>query len=414
MKKIFFCVLTPVLLAGDIDENPYSQRTDPRVPAGFKIDVIADGLGHCRHLCVNVNGDVYIKLNRPKDGKGICVLQNDKGVYKPVPGFGNYGGTGIWIQNGYLYASSDNDVYRYKFGDNNAIQNENAPDKIVNGLLTANPHTAKSIALDNTGNLYVNIGAPSNDCQTLDRVHGSPGQDPCPLLEKSAGIWKFKADQLNQGYKEGSRFVTGTRNIVALRWNPVAGQLYGVQHGRDQLDEMDPEHFTADMSSELPSEEFLLLKKGNDFGWPYCYYDHLQKKKLLNPEYGGDGKIQGRCSDKDKPIMGFPGHWAPNDLLFYTGKMFPAKYHNGAFIAFHGSWNRHGEQQGYDVVFVPFKNGLPSGNYEVFADGFTGRAKVQGSGQAKYRPCGLAQDADGALYICDDNEGRVWKITYGK
>jgi glucose/arabinose dehydrogenase len=190
--------------------------------------------------------------------------------------------------------------------------------------------------------------------------------------------------------------------------------LYGVQHGRDQLDEMDPAHFSSEKSSELPAEEFLMLKQGNDFGWPYCFFDQLQKKKLLNPEYGGDGKTQGRCADKDKPIMAFPGHWAPNDLLFYTGKMFPEKYRNGAFIAFHGSWNRHGQQQGYSIVFVPFKNGLPSGNYEIFADGFAGRAKIEGSGQAKYRPCGLAQDADGALYVCDDNEGRVWKISYGK
>ncbi len=271
MKKYLFSAATLCVMAGVIAIMPKPTQGDPRVPAGFNINVIADKLGHCRHLAVNTNGDVYIKLNRAKDGQGILVLKNDKGIYKQGKGFGNYGGTGIAIQNGYLYASSDNDIFRYKLNSNNEIENENTPDKIVAGLLTANPHSAKSIALDNAGNLYVNIGAPSNACQTIDRAHGSPGQDPCPLLEKSAGIWKFKANLLNQGYKEGSRFVTGTRNIVALRWNSTAGQLYGVQHGRDQLDEMDPAHFTADMSSELPAEEFLMLKQGKEFGWPYCF-----------------------------------------------------------------------------------------------------------------------------------------------
>jgi glucose/arabinose dehydrogenase len=414
MAKLFLCVVILVLLFSCITKSSDINQADPKVPDGFNMNVIADRLGNCRHLAVNTNGDLYIKLGSLKEGNGILVLRNNHGVYKLIRSFGNFAGTGILIQNGYLYASSDNEVFRYTFGANNEIENENSPDKIVSGLVAENEHAAKSIALDGDGNLYVDIGAPSNACQVLDRVNGSPGQDPCPLLDKTGGIWRFRSGQFNQGYKEGSRFVTGIRNMVALRWNPASGQLYGVQHGRDQLDEMDPAHFSSEKSSELPAEEFLVLKQGNDFGWPYCFYDQIQKKKVLGPEYGGDGKVQGRCADKDKPIMAFPGHWAPNDLLFYTGKMFPEKYRNGAFIAFHGSWNRHGQQQGYSIVFVPFKNGLPSGNYEIFADGFAGRAKIEGSGQAKYRPCGLAQDADGALYVCDDNEGRVWKISYGK
>ena len=134
---------------------------------------------------------------------------------------------------------------------------------------------------------------------------------------------------------------------------------------------------------------------------------------MLGPEYGGDGKKQERCSGKEQPIMAFPGHWAPNAVLFYTGKMFPEKYKNGAFIAFHGSWNRTPQKQaGYNVVFVPFKNGKPSGKYEIFATGFTGKESVSGPGQAKYRPCGLAQGPDGALYISDSREGRIWKITH--
>ena len=111
--------------------------------------------------------------------------------------------------------------------------------------------------------------------------------------------------------------------------------------------------------------------------------------------------------------MAFPGHLAPNDLLFYTGRMFPEIYRNGAFIAFHGSWNRAPlEQEGYYVAFVPFMNGLPSGEMEIFANGFAGVDVIKSPGNAKYRPMGLAQGPGGELYISDSNVGRIWKIEY--
>lgn len=112
----------------------------------------------------------------------------------------------------------------------------------------------------------------------------------------------------------------------------------------------------------------MQINKGDDFGWPYCYNDHFQKKKVLAPEYGGDGKITGRCEVVKAPLIGFPAHRAPMDILFYTGYMFPAKYKNGVFITFHGSWNRAPlEQKGHRVVFVSMKNGKPSGKWEEFA-----------------------------------------------
>ena len=163
--------------------------------------------------------------------------------------------------------------------------------------------------MDGKGNLYVTIGAPSNACQVNDRTEGSPGKDPCPLLVTAGGVWQFKADKLNQSYAEGIRFATGIRNIVGINWDNSTDQLFAMQHGRDQLNSIAPKLYTNEQSAELPAEEFLLIKEGSDFGWPYCYYDHLQKKKVLGPEYGGDGKLPGRCTGKDLPIMAFPGHW---------------------------------------------------------------------------------------------------------
>ena len=104
---------------------------------------------------------------------------------------------------------------------------------------------------------------------------------------------------------------------------------------------------------------------------------------------------------------------APDGLLFYTGNMFPERYRNGAFIAFHGSWNRAPEKQkGYFVVFQPFKNGKPDGNWEIFADNFAGSDDISSPSQAMHRPCGLAQGPDGALYVSDDVKGTIYRITY--
>jgi hypothetical protein len=115
---------------------------------------------------------------------------------------------------------------------------------------------------------------------------------------------------------------------------------------------------------------------------------------------------------KDRPLVAvFPAHWAPNDLLLYDGGQFPTAYRGGAFIAFHGSWNRAPfPQGGYNVVFQPLKNGKASGKFVVFADGFAGAVKEPG--QAAYRPSGLTLGPDGALYISDDQHGRIWRVTY--
>ncbi|HEV8282855.1 MAG TPA: PQQ-dependent sugar dehydrogenase [Chitinophagaceae bacterium] len=396
------------------EKPPVSGDVELKLPNGFTAIEVTPGVGKARHLVVNSNGDIYVKLSNSNGGKSIIVLKdkNGDGVADETRGFADYGGTGIAIKNGYLYASSNNDVYRYKLNANNEVDT-NSRQTIVTGLLAGKQHNTKSLALDDAGNIYVTIGAPSNACQVQDRTKGSPGQDPCPLLEKQGGIWQFKANKLNQSYEQGTRYATGIRNVVGLDWNKQSKQLYAMQHGRDQLYDLYPDLFDAHQSAELPAEEMLLVKKGSNFGWPYCYYDQFQSKKVLAPEYGGDGKKQGRCAGVDQPIMTFPGHWAPNALMFYTGKQFPEHYRSGAFICFHGSWNRSPENQaGYLVAFVPFKNGKPSGKYEVFADGFTGLAQIKGAAQAKHRPMGLAIGPDGALYISDSVKGTIWKIVY--
>ena len=395
--------------------TPDADNGGLRLQNGFGAITVAAATGKARHIAVNSNGDVYIKLSELKNGNGIIVLKDsdNDGRSDAQTAFANYTGTGIYIKDGFLYSSSDDAIFRYRIGSNNEIENPTAPDVLVTGLPKGTQHSSKSITLDNNQNIYVNIGAPSNACQVQDRTPGSPGQNPCPLLANSGGIWQFKANQMNQTQASGTRYATGIRNVVGLDWNNSANDLYVMQHGRDQLSFLFPQLFTDSQSAELPAEEFFRVKQGMDFGWPYCYWDHMQNKKVLAPEYGGDGKIEGQCGTKEKPLLAFPGHWAPNALMFYTGNQFPAKYRNGAFIAFHGSWNRAPLRQGgYFVMFVPMDNGVPNGNPEMFAEGFTGVDVLLDPDQAKHRPMGLAQGPDGSIYVSDSQTGKIWRIVY--
>jgi glucose/arabinose dehydrogenase len=385
-----------------------------KLPAGFTASAIAEDLGKARHIAIAPNGVLFVKLSKAKDGKGIVRLQdtNGDGKIDQTSGFGNYGGTGIAIKNGYLYASSDEDVYRYKLDSNYNVTNPDNPEKIVSGLLNRHEHESKSLALDNDGNIYVNIGAYSNSCQLEDRKKGSPAQKPCKILDSAGGIWQFKADKPDQTYGTGTRYATGLRNVVGLDWNTTTNSLFVMQHGRDQLHDLFPDMYDQKQSAELPAECMYELHKGSNCGWPYIYYDQIQHKKILAPEYGGDGKKEGG-KDAQDPVMAFPGHLAPDGLLFYTGNQFPEKYKNGAFIAFHGSWNRAPEpQKGFLVAFVPFSNGKPSGDWEVFADNFSGSPENTAAAKADHRPCGLAQGPDGSLYVTDDAKGYVWKISF--
>lgn len=384
------------------------------LPANFKAVIVADNLGNARHITIRENGDVYVKLGSPQSGGAVVALRDEDGDGQAdvTEYFASQGGTGIGIFDGYLYYSSNNQVFRKKFKDNELVPS--GVEETIITVPTQSQHGAKSIAFDGAGNLYMNIGAPSNACQNPSRQPGVPGQDPCPLLDNYGGIWKFSATQLNQQFSDGTRYATGIRNAVGITWSPVNSTLYAMQHGRDQLSQFWPNLYTEQQNAEQPAEEMFEIQEGDDFGWPYCYYDADKNKKVLNPEYGGDGDKVGRCDTKEDPVMAFPGHWAPNAITFYNKSQFPDSYKNGAFIAFHGSWNRAPlPQQGYNVVFVPFENGKPKGNYEEFATEFANDGGTLNSpGDAEYRPCGVAVGPDGSLYICDSVKGRVWRVVY--
>lgn len=388
--------------------------TDIRVPAGFGSTVFADGVGQARHLAVAESGWVYVALRRPKDGYGAVALYDTTGDGKAdeqIAFAEGLSGSGIGINGGYLYYGTDSSVVRWPLPRSGAPSGD--PETIISGLLDERQHAAKSFTFDGDGHIYVNIGAPSNACMRESRTKGSPGMDPCPILETSGGIWRFDANKPGQTQSDGMIYTTGVRNGLALDWNWAANDLYLAQHGRDQLTSFFPDMFTIEMSAELPAEEFHRVKEGANVGWPYSYWDQLQGKRMLMPEYGGDGKIP---SDRGQsPLVGFPGHWAPNDLVFLRDDSWPEGYRYGAMIAFHGSWNRAPmPQQGYRVVFVPMNDqGQVTGDWVTFADGFPGKDPLMSPRNAKHRPTGVAEGADGSLFISSlMSGGRIYKVMY--
>ena len=390
--------------------NAVIQTDGIKLPVGFSATILGTDLGATRHLVVSKNGDIYAKLSKLKDGKGIYILRdtNKDGVIDDTKMFGNYTGTGITIKNGYLYASSNSGIFRYKLNEKEEVIDPENPEKIVDGLVDKGRDNAKPFVIDNNSNIYVTVGSYNDPCR--EKGTGK-GMMPCSILDSAGGIWKFNAEKLNQTFSDGIRFATGLKNAVGTTWNTKTNSLFATVHGRGQFHDFYPQYYTPKQSAELPAETLYELHQGDDAGWPYIYYDQFQKKKIVAPEYGGDGKKTGGEKALN-PIAAFPAHLGPNDLLFYTGKMFPAKYRNGAFIAFHGqSQELH---KGYLVAFVPFVNNKPSGKWEIFADNFAGTDLVKPTGPIQHRPCGLAQGPDGALYVSDDLNGTIYRIAYKK
>lgn len=406
-------MLAVIVAAPAAAQTAPACRTDNAgltLPQGFCALVVADSVGAPRHIAVAPNGDVYVALRGNQGGVlGLRDTTGD-GVADVRAKFGPAGGSGIALRDGFLYFATDNAVVRWPWKAGAPLEPTVAPDTVVSELLNRRQHAAKGIAVGGDGYLYVNIGAPSNACQVDDRTAESPGQDPCALLDIAGGIWRFTLSRSGQKQTDGERIATGLRNSWALAFQP-SGELYAIQHGRDQLHAMWPQTFTPEQNAELPAEELFHIERGGDYGWPYCYYDPQQKKKVLAPEYGGDGKLVGRCDKVRQPDVAFPAHWAPNGLAFYHGTQFPAEYRGGVFIAFHGSWNRTPlPQAGYNVAFAPFANGKAVGTYRVFARGFTPPEPQPRT--AEHRPTGLAVGPDGSLYVTDDLGGRVYRILY--
>ncbi|HVF46460.1 MAG TPA: PQQ-dependent sugar dehydrogenase, partial [Pyrinomonadaceae bacterium] len=317
------------------------EEVELLLPEGFRATIFADRVGAARHIVATPSGDVYVAL-WDQTGGGILALRDTDGDRRAdlQERFADIGGSGIALYGDYLYFATWTTVYRYRLEAGELVPREE-PQIFLDGLPRSG-HAARSLTVDSEGFVYVNIAGPSNACQEVDAALASPGKDPCPELDQFGGIWKFDPRRIDQRQADGERIGRGLRHVVALATNPLDDRLYGVQHGRDHLIENWPDLYTERQAAENAAEEFFHIEKDADYGWPYCYYSIEHQRKVLAPEYGGNGEAVGRCADNKDPLYAFPAHWAPNALLFYTGNQFPSHYKGGAFIAFHGSWFRTG------------------------------------------------------------------------
>ena len=323
---------------------------------------------------------------------------------------GGAGGTGIGIYKGAIYAEINDRIVRYSLPSGGLVP-QSPPETIVSGLPLGGDHPMHPFIISQEGSLYIDVGSATNSCQPQNRQPNIPGAHPCIELETRGGIWRYDANKTNQTFSPAGRFATGIRNGEGFAIDS-SGHLFVTQHGRDQLYANWGGLYKPFEEATQPAEELMLLKSGGDYGWPECYYDAVRQKLVLAPEYGGDdGKAVGDCAAKIAPVAAFPAHWGPNGMTRYDKKRFPARYREGVFIAFHGSWDRAPHPQGgYNVVFQPLAGSRASGGCEVIADGFAGAVKTPEG--AEHRPSGLAVGPDGAFYGSDDIRGRIYRIVY--
>jgi len=419
-SPVVACVLALAAVASVWAQPTRRDPCDPdngglTLSPGFCAAIVADHLGAARHMAVSPRGDLYVELQHPLDdsrpGSIVALRDNDgDGRFEEQERFGpGLGGTAIAWRGDYLYVGADTKIVRFRMSS--ALMPTAAAETIVQ-FAAQNGHAAKPFAFGRNHELFVHVGSLNNVCQAED-AREQPGLNPCPSLPDHAGVFKYDADRIGQHHAPGHLYATGIRHTTTLAIQPGSGTLFAAQMGRDGLNSLWPKRFTARQNAELPGEELLAVNEKSNFGWPYCYYDPAQQKRLQNPEYGGDGKKEGDCAKYDKPIAVFPAHNAPLDLLFYTGTQFPPLLRGAAFVAFHGSWNRAPlPMDGYNLRYVPFNGNAPAGPSVVFATGFTGKPQVMSPTEAAHRPAGLSQALDGGLYVSDDVGGRIWKITY--
>lgn len=388
---------------------------------GFRALVFADNLTHgrkvgrnndaLRFLTVAPNGDLYAKSL----SGGLFALRdtNGDGRADVINEFGSGPGTCVAVHEGWLYYSTTTGVYRYRLSGDELVP-AGDPETIVSGLPAEGGHEAKCFAFDGQGRLLVEVGSPYNVYSKPDRQLGAKGMDATEFQKKYGGFWRFDPNNLNQTQADGSHFSTGHRHCLSLAWHPVAHQFFMVMMGRDNLDTVDPTHYDALDNAERVAEEMHVLREGVNIGWPYTYYDPIKKAHMVAPEFGGDNQKRDTSGKYDDPVIAFPAHWAPLQMTLYSGTQFPERYRGGMFLAFHGSWNRAPRPQaGYNVVFIPFnEKGMPTGDYETFADGFAPRGEFHNTSEARFRPCGVAVGPDGSLYVGETEKGRIWRVIY--
>jgi len=359
----------------------WSEGKTPKAPEGFTVTKFADGFENPRWTYIAPNQDIFVVESGTRSSKNQITVLRDKdkdgkfetrevfisGLNKPF---------GMLVLKDFFYIANTDGLYRYPY-KNNPLKLEIKGEKILE--LPAggyNNHWTRNLLASPDGSkIYVSVGSGSN-----------VGENGMDKEVRRAAILEINPDGTGEKI-----YASGLRNPVGMDWNPANKELWTAVNERDELgDDLVPDYITS-------------VKRDGFYGWPYSYFGSIP-----DPRLKGERKdLVEKAIVPDVPVG---SHTASLGLAFYTKNAFPAKYKNGAFVGQHGSWNRS-KISGYKVLFVPFKDGKPSGKPEDFLTGFisdSNKAEVYG------RPVAVTVMNDGSLLVNDDSGNTIWKVTANK
>ena len=345
---------------------PRPDGAQLRVPAGFNVEVFAEGFDVPRFMAEGPSKELLLS-DAARDGGGAVYVLEGKARKKLLSGLDRPFGLAFWRD--YLYVGEPQSIKRYKYDARNRTAGPG--EEVVSLKGFGGGHWTRTVLFDRDGKkMYVTVGSGSN----VDT-----GEDP-----RRAAINRYNPDGSGQEI-----YASGLRNVIGMRWYPGTDVLWAATQERDALgDDLAPDYFTH-------------VTQGGFYGWPYAYFGPHE-----------DPRNKGQRPDLVKktitPDVNLGAHVAVLDMIFYTGSQFPAQYKGGAFLAFHGSWNRS-KRVGQSVMFIPFKNGKPSGPVQEF---LTGWMLSPDSQNVWGRPVGLFQMPDGSLLVSDDGGKKIWRISY--
>jgi glucose/arabinose dehydrogenase len=356
--------------------NPPEDTTPPKgflptVPQGFRVNIFATGFSEPRWLTVAPNGDIFLADTH---GGKIYILrdpQHTGGAQERIVWADNLDQPfGIVFHEDYVYVGDTNAVLRFKY-DAKTSKRLSEGEKLMD--LPRGGHSTRALAFTADGKqLFVSVGSESNISIESDT--------------RRAAITICDPDG-----KNARLYATGLRNPVGIALEPTTGQLFTSVNERDGL------------GDDLPPDYFTSVKDGGFYGWPYSYIG-ANVDPRVRPQRPD------RVASAIIPDVLLGAHHAPLQFVFYTGKQFAQSYYGGVFLAEHGSWNRS-IRAGYRVVFIPFKDGKPSGDPQPF---LTGLVPDPTKGNVYGRPVGVTVAPDGALLVSDDGARAVYRVTAAK
>lgn len=339
--------------------------SEVRLPPGFKMKLFATGITDARSMTRGKNGTLFVGTRQAGKVYAVVDANDDKTADRVYTIAENlYMPCGVAFRGDSLYVAEVNRVLRYDDIEN-SLASPPLPIVINDSFPSDAAHGWKFIRFGPDGKLYVPVGAPCNVCENSDARYSS-------------------IMRMNPDGTQLEIFAAGIRNTVGFDWHPETGQLWFTDNGRDWL------------GDNLPPDELNCASApGLHFGFPYFH-----GRQIPDPEFAG-----GRNPASFVPcIQELGAHVAAIGMRFYTGRMFPEKYHGQIFIAEHGSWNRK-KKSGYRISLVTLENGHPT-SYKAFAEGFEKDDHVSG------RPVDIEQLDDGSLLISDDFSHAIYRISY--